>query len=149
MGMEAARYKINFKSLFTKWLINMIALFIVVKTIKGLSITTSGTEGFITLLITAAVIGVINAFIKPVVLVLTLPISVLTFGIFTLVLNGVMFALAGLLVPGFEVESLWGAIIGSLLFSLISLICSLFIKSPGGGAGPGRGGTGVQYRVIE
>ena len=142
-----AQFKFNHKTLLAKWLVNTIALFIVVKTVKGLSITQPGIDGLITLIITAAVIGIINAFIKPIVLILTLPISVLTFGIFTLILNGIMFAFAGALVPGFEVTSLWGAVIGSLLFSLISLICSLFIKTHD--SGPGPGGPRVQYRVIE
>lgn len=137
-----AYYKFNFKILFTKWLINTIALFIVVKTIKGLNITSSGVEGFFVLITTAAVIGIINTFIKPVLFIITLPFSIFTFGIFTVILNGALFALAAFFVPGFEVTSFLGAIIGSLLFSFISFICGLFI-------GSNNNFSKTEYRIIE
>ena len=140
--MELAYYKFNFKVLLTKWLINTIALFIVVKTIKGLNITSTGIDGFFVLIITAAVIGVINTFIKPFLFIITLPFSIFTFGIFTVILNGALFALAAFFVPGFEVTSFLGAIIGSLLFSFISFICSLFI-------GNNDKFSKVEYKIIE
>jgi len=113
--------------IFAAWIVNTIALFIVVKTIKGLNITATGMDGFWILFITAGVIGVLNAVVKPVLTLLTLPITVITLGLWILVLNAFMFALAGWIVPGFQVTSLIGAVIGSLLFSIISFTGSFFI----------------------
>jgi putative membrane protein len=133
--------KFSIQALVARIIVNTVALFVVIKTIKGLNITTHGLEGFWTLVVTAVVIGVINAVIKPVLVFLTLPISIMTFGIFTLLLNALMFALAGWIVPGFEVTSLLGAILGSLLFSLISFIGGLFIGM--------NEGVRVKYKVID
>jgi len=135
-------YRFNFRILIIKWIINTIALFVVVKTVKGLEIVNTGIEGFITLIITAAVIGIINTFLKPILMFITLPLSIFTFGIFTVILNGLLFALAGFIVPGFEVTSFLGSIIGSLLFSLISFLCSIFL-------GSNKSYTKVKYRIIE
>jgi len=137
------RSKFNIKSLLAKWAVNAIALLIVVKTIKGLNITAEGTDGLIVLFVAAAVIGIINAFLKPVVLLLTLPINILSFGLFTLIINAIMFGLAGYLVKGFEVTSFWGAIIGSIVFSIVSMIAGIFIR-----AGDEEG-IDVKYKVIE
>lgn len=133
--------KFSVQALIARWVVNTVALFVVVKTIKGLNITAQGMNGFWTLVATAAVIGIINAVIKPVLVFLTMPISILTFGIFTLLLNGAMFALAGWIVPGFQVTSFWGAILGSLLFSLITFIGGLFIGM--------NEGVKVKYKVID
>lgn len=132
----------NFMTLLTKWFINTVALFIVVKTIKGLEIVNSGTEGLITLIITSAVIGIINTFLKPILLFITLPLSIFTFGIFTVILNGTLFALAGFIVPGFKVTSFIGAIFGSLLFSIISFLCNIFLAGK-------VSHTKVKYRIID
>ena len=90
----------------------------------------------------AAVIGLINTFIRPFIILLTLPINVISFGLFTLVINGVIFILTGALVRGFEVTSLWGAVIGSLVFSLISMVAGWFIV-------PRQRDEKVEYRVID
>jgi len=146
-----ARYSFGLRDIVIKWMINAVALLVVVKTVKGLNITTQGVEALITLLAAAAVIGLVNAFIKPIILLLTLPISVMTFGIFTLLINGMLFALTSVFVRGFEVTSVWGAVIGALVFSLVSMLASLLVRTgPGGPRPPGsRGGTTVKYRVIE
>jgi putative membrane protein len=140
MVMELAHFKI--KGILIKWLINTVALFFIVKTIKGLEISPDGFAGVLTLLITAAVIGVINVFIKPVILLLTLPINVLSFGLFTLVINGIMLTLAGYLVTGFEVTSFWGAVIGSIFFSILSMFFGIFVPD-------GKNDQKVKYRIID
>src|SRR5512138_2520087 len=110
-----------------KWAINTAALLIVVKTVKGLAVTVQGAESIFVLALASAVIGLINSFIRPVIILLTLPLNVLSFGLFTLVINGVIFYAADFLVPGFEVTSLWGAIFGSLLYSVITMLTGFFI----------------------
>jgi putative membrane protein len=135
--------RFNYGTLFAKWMINTAALFIVVKTVKGLTVTQGGMDGILTLAAAAAVIGLINTFIRPLIILLTLPINVISFGLFTLVINGVIFIIAGFLVKGFVVSSLWGAVIGSLLFSLISLVAGMFI------VGRRDGASKVEYRIID
>ena len=135
--------RFNFRTLFIKWIINTAALLIVVKTVKGLNLTQPGLDGIMTLAVAAAIIGLINTFIKPFIILLTLPINVISFGLFTLVINGVIFVITGLLVKGFEVQSFWGAVIGSLLFSFISMVAGLFVVSPE------NRGFKTEYRIID
>jgi putative membrane protein len=139
--MELARF--NYGTLFAKWAINTAALLIVVKTVKGLNLTQAGLDGILTLAVAAAIIGLINTFIKPFIILLTLPINVISFGLFTLVINGVNFVITGLLVKGFEVKSFWGAVIGSLLFSFISMVAGWFVVSPE------NRGFKTEYRIID
>ena len=78
-------------------------------------------ENFTTAMIAAVVIALINAFIKPVLLLLTLPINILTLGIFTLVINALLFMFVAYLVPGIEVSGFLSALVGSLLISIFSI----------------------------
>lgn len=78
-------------------------------------------ENFTAALIAALVIALINAFIKPVILLLTLPINIVTLGIFTLVINALLFMFAAYLVPGIEVSGFLSALLGSILISIFSI----------------------------
>ena len=106
----------------------MIELFIVwLATVLGLGIATLITPGikaksFITFLIAAAVLGLINAFIRPVLWLLTAPLSVLTFGLFVLVINALMIMLAAALVPGFEVKGFGSALLAAIIMAVIGVI---------------------------
>ena len=84
------------------------------------------------LLGSALMLGVINAFVRPLALVLTLPITVVTLGLFLLVLNAGMLALAGWLVPGFHIADFWSALWGSIIVSLVSALGSWFFGPKGG-----------------
>ncbi len=77
-------------------------------------------ENFTAALVTAIVLGIINLFIKPLLLLLTLPITIITFGLFALVLNALMIILASNIVPGFTVDGFWWALIFSLVVSVIN-----------------------------
>jgi len=74
------------------------------------------------LLIAALVLGLVNALVRPVLTILTLPITILTLGLFYLVVNGAAFALAAALVPGFDVASFGSAVLGALLVSIVSWV---------------------------
>ena len=78
------------------------------------------------LLIAALVLGFVNAAVKPILVLLTLPITVLTLGVFYLVVNGMAFALAAWLVPGFTVHSFGWAILGALLVGVVSWLIGTF-----------------------
>ena len=79
----------------------------------------------------AIALGLINALVRPVLVVLTLPVTILTLGLFLLVLNAAMLNLAGWFVDGFEVEGFWSSVIGAIIISLVSGACSRFIGSRG------------------
>ena len=83
-------------------------------------------DNFLTALIAAVVITLINAIIKPVVMFLTLPINVFTLGIFTLVINALLFMFAAYLVPGIELDGFLSALIASVLISIFSVVLSIF-----------------------
>ena len=77
------------------------------------------------------VLGLINAVVRPVLLVLTLPITLFTLGLFLLVLNGLCFWLAAAAVPGFHVAGFWSAVLGALLVSAVSWVVTAFVSDSG------------------
>jgi putative membrane protein len=141
--MAAARF--DMAVTLIKWFVNTAVLFIIVRTVKGLNVNEAGIHGVLILAAAAAVIGLINTFIRPLIILLTLPINVLSFGLFTLVINAITFFATGWLVKGFEVNSLWGAVTGSLLFSVITMITGFFIR-PGT---TGKESIKAEYRIIN
>jgi len=85
---------------FLRWSINLLALVVAGSVIKGIRIESLGTG-----VIAAGILGIVNAVIRPVVLILTLPINILTLGLFTLLINAAMLMLVSALVPGFMIDS--------------------------------------------
>jgi len=83
------------------------------------------------LIVSALVLGVVNAVIRPVIFILTLPLTVLTLGLFVLVVNGISLALVAALVPGFHIAGLWAATIGAVIVGLTSWAASAFIGGSG------------------
>jgi putative membrane protein len=100
-----------------------IAVWITAQVVPGITITS-----WTTLAIAALVLAIVNAIVRPVLVILTLPITVLTLGLFYLVINGVAFGMAAALVPGFAVRSWTAAILGALLTSVISWVLGIFVK---------------------
>jgi putative membrane protein len=107
-------------SFFIKWFVNIIALFVVIHTIAGVSAANSNV-----VIIAALIIGLLNAFLRPVLILLTLPLTIISLGFFTLVINAFMFYLASKFVMGFSVTGFWSAFWAALLFSFISFILNL------------------------
>ncbi len=110
--------------LILTWVLNSFALFFVMKLVPGIQI-----DRFSDLLIATLVIGLLNAFLRPLVILLTLPVTILTLGLFTLVINGVMFSLAAWLVQGFHVTGFGAAFLAALLFSLFSFILNMLFRT--------------------
>jgi putative membrane protein len=106
-----------------KLIVNAVALFAVVRLVPGISVTGTGN-----LIVAALVLGFLNAVLRPIIAFLSLPVTVLTLGLFTFVVNGIVFALAAWIVPGFSVAGLWSAILGALVFSLISFVLNLIVR---------------------
>jgi putative membrane protein len=94
--------------------------------VPGVSIS-SGTA----LAFGALVLGFVNAVVRPVMTLLTLPLTLLTLGLFYLVVNAAAFGLAAALVPGFSVASFWAALLGALVVSLVSWFIGAFLAKPG------------------
>lgn len=109
---------------FLKWIINIIALLAVIHMVAGVSV-----DNMETVFIAALILGLLNSFLRPFILILTLPITIFTFGLFTLIINGFLFYLAARFVPGFTVAGFWSAFWAALLFSVISALLS-FLLTP-------------------
>jgi putative membrane protein len=105
--------------LIIRWIINTLALFIVVNIVPGYAY-----HSIVTLAIAAAVLGLLNAIIRPILFVLTLPLTIVTLGLFLIVLNAIMLELTAWLVPGFRISGFVWAIIGAIVLGLISLVTS-------------------------
>ncbi|MDB5839714.1 MAG: phage holin family protein [Herminiimonas sp.] len=108
--------------LLLTWLVNTMALFAVPYLMQSVRI-----ENFSTALIAALVLGLVNTLIRPILVLLTLPVTLLTLGLFILVINGLMFWVVAQLVSGFQVAGFWSAIGGALVYSIISWALSALL----------------------
>ncbi len=109
-----------------RWMINALALAFTSWLISGIWV-----DGAVPLFIAALVLGILNAILRPVLLILTLPINLLTLGLFTFVINGAMLSLTASLVPGFHVAGFWSAVIGALVMSIFSFILNVYVADTG------------------
>lgn len=100
--------------LVIRWLLNALALGITAVLIPGIRVSGVGA-----LLVAALVIGLINALVKPLLVILTLPVTILTLGLFLLILNGLLFWLAAAIVPGFDVDGFLAALLGALVMAVL------------------------------
>lgn len=103
--------------LLTKWLLNTLAILLAAYLIPGITV-----DSFYTALIAALILGILNIIVKPILIILTLPITILTLGLFMFVINGLLFWFLGTFVKGFYVDGFLAAILGALLVSFISSI---------------------------
>jgi putative membrane protein len=103
-------------TLLVHLVVTALLLLAVARFVKGVEI-----DGFGTALLAALVFGLVNGCVRPLMILLTLPLTVLTFGLFLFVVNALMFRLAAALVPGFTVRGFGPALLGSLLLSLLNL----------------------------
>jgi putative membrane protein len=105
------------------WVVVALALWVTAQIVPGVAITS-----WTTLAVAALVLGFVNAIIKPILVILTLPITVLTLGLFYLVVNALAFGLAAAMVPGFSVASATAAVLGALVTSMVSWFIGIFVK---------------------
>ena len=110
-------------SLIVRWFINALALMLVAYLYPGVQVA-----GMFEALIAALVLGLVNALIRPILLLLTLPVTILTLGLFIFVINAFLFWFVAEIVKGFTVSGFTGALIGSLLFSVITILTSWLIS---------------------
>lgn len=105
------------RGLIVRWVVNAAALYITTRLVHG--VEAHSTEA---ILIAAALLGIVNAFVRPVLLLLTLPLTIATLGLFTFVINALMLWLVASAVNGFEVVGMVPALVGSLVMSVASSI---------------------------
>ncbi len=109
--------------LILKWLLLSAALLLVSQWDAGIEVKNFGAA-----MITAFVLGLLNAVVRPLLIILTLPVTLLTLGLFLFVINAVTFQLASSLLEGFHVHSFWDALIGSILYSLWGLVIDIALE---------------------
>lgn len=102
-------------NLLINWLISALVIIITSYILPGVHI-----DGFTTALVVAVVLGMINIFIKPILIILTLPINILSLGLFTFVINAVIIILVSKIVPGFKVDGFIWALLFSIILSIIN-----------------------------
>ncbi len=114
------------KGLLLRWLALTFAIVIASYLLDGIRVSS-----FFSAIFTAAILGILNAFLRPILFIVTLPLTVLTFGLFTFVINAVMLMMASGVIGGFEVDGFWSAVFGSLLISIVSWLLNSFISERG------------------
>lgn len=119
------------KGIFLRWIILTLAILAAAYVLKGIDVT-----GFVPALAAAALLGILNAFVRPLLLLLTLPLNILSLGLFTFCINAFLLKIASLVIEGFTVEGFWAALLGSLFISFVSAFLNLFVREDGkvGGA---------------
>ena len=106
------------------WILNAVALLVVAYVLPGIVVASFGSA-----MLAALVLGLINSLVKPFLILLTLPITIITLGLFLIVLNALMFWFAGSVLKGFQVNGFWWAVGGAILYSLISGFLSNLINN--------------------
>lgn len=109
--------------LFFHWLVSALAIGIAASLVPNVAVSLVGA------LIAAVVLGAFNYFLRPILLVLTLPITILTLGLFSLVINALLVLLAAMIVPGFDVYGFWTALLFALVLSIVNWVFSLWQKN--------------------
>jgi putative membrane protein len=97
------------------WILNAMALIAVANFVPGIRV-----DGFLAALVAAFLLGLVNTLIRPLLLLLTLPVTMLTLGLFIFIINGLLFWLVGSILRGFIVDSFWHGVLGALLYSLFT-----------------------------
>lgn len=108
--------------LLAKFLINVVAILITTYLLEGIHLSGVGMS-----IIVALVLGIVNILLKPILVILTLPVTVLTLGLFLLVINALLIMFTAWLVPGFEVENFWWALLFSIVLAIINWFLNQFI----------------------
>ena len=112
--------------LFIRWLLLTVSIIVASYIIGGIYV-----ENFFSAFLAAAILGILNAFFRPILLILTLPINILTLGLFTFLINALMLKMASGLIPGFHVYGFWAAVFGALVISVVNWMLTSFISDRG------------------
>lgn len=115
------------KGLFIRWLVLTVAIMAAAYVLDGIEIE----GGFFSAFFAAAILGILNALLRPILLLITLPLNILTLGLFTFVINALMLMMASGVIAGFHVHGFWWAVFGSLIISAVSWLLTSLINDQG------------------
>ena len=110
------------RNLLLVWLINALALLALPYVVPSVHV-----DGFVTALVAALVLGLVNTLVRPVLVLLTLPVTLVTLGLFIFVINGLLFWMVANLLEGFHVAGFWSAVLGAIVYALISWAASTLV----------------------
>ena len=116
----------NLMLLFVKFAINALALVVVEAMFQGIWVETQGA--LLTTIAAAVLLALVNTYLRPLVLVLTLPFNIVTLGLLTFVINGLMLKVVSWLIPAFHVEGFWTAVGGAIVISIVSFLLNWFLR---------------------
>jgi putative membrane protein len=109
--------------LIVTWFLNALALFVLPYIVPTIHVA-----GYRSALVAALVLGFVNTLIRPVLVLLTLPVTLLTLGLFIFVINGLLFWFVGSFIAGFTVDGFWSGVFGAIIYSIISWLLASFIR---------------------
>jgi putative membrane protein len=112
--------------LLLRWLILTASILFASYIIDGIHVS-----GFFSAFFAAVILGVLNAFFRPIVILFTLPINIMTFGLFTFVINALMLKMASGVIAGFEVRGFWSAVFGALIITVVNSLLTSFVNEKG------------------
>ncbi|PWH84246.1 hypothetical protein DIS18_06835 [Algibacter marinivivus] len=111
-------------NLILRLLLNAVAVFALANILTGVDV-----DDYVSAIIVALVLSVLNLFVKPLLVIFTLPVTILTLGLFLLVINGLIIMLADKFIDGFSVDNIWWAILFSILLSILQSLLQSFLKT--------------------
>lgn len=114
------------KGILVRWLFLALAILMAAHLIDGIRVS-----GLFAAVMTAAVLGFLNAFLRPILLILTLPLNILTLGLFTFAINAILLMMASGVISGFDVDGFGTALLGSLFISVVSWLLTSFVNERG------------------
>jgi putative membrane protein len=114
------------KGILVRWLVLTAAIIVASYVLDGIQV-----KGFFSAFVAAAILGVLNAFFRPILIILTLPINILTLGLFTFIINALLLKMASGVISGFDVRGFWAAVFGSVIISIVSWALNSFISPKG------------------
>jgi putative membrane protein len=126
IDLSRVKEEVRMRGIALRWLTLTAAILMASYLFDGMRV-----GGFFSALGGAAMLGILNAFLRPIALILTLPINILTFGLFTFIINAIMLKMASGVITGFEVHGFWTAVFASLIISLASFALNSMISGEG------------------
>jgi len=114
------------RGVLLRWFVLTAAVLMACRLLNGIRV-----DGMFPALLAAAMLGILNAVLRPVLILLTLPLNIMTLGLFTFVINGLMLLIVSAIIPGFDVQGFWAAVFGALIIGATSWLLNRFIGSTG------------------
>jgi putative membrane protein len=118
--------RIAMRGVLLRWLVLTAAVLAASWLLDGIRV-----DGLLSALLAAATLGILNAFLRPLIILLTLPVNILTLGLFTFVINALMLKIVSEVIPGFTVYGFWTAVVGALIIGAVSWLLNAFVGGRG------------------